>query len=321
MAIASAATPSPGHRVSFYDHPRHLVEDVTNFSVEGLLADEAVLLVLDPRHRAEVESALAAHGVDVDAAQERGDLAVLDAEATLDRILVDGLVDRGRLDALARDVVDGLGSAGRRVRTFGEMVAVLWERGHLAGAVELEAAWNRLLRDRPIELLCAYPVGSFAGADLSAAAAICDQHSDLVTPARYPHDARGDDPVSGEVRSHTFLPAPSAVAAVRRFVGETIRGWGGGDDAADDATLIASELATNALLHARSPFRVTLHRTDGTVRLDVEDASPTPPSQLSPGVEVTTGRGIAMVHAISQRWGTDIRADGKVVWAELAIPA
>ncbi len=321
MTFASAASPSPGHAVSFYDGVATFVEEVTNFAVEGLLCGEGVLLVVDHEHRDRITAGLALRGVDADEAQAKGDLVLLDATATIERIVVDGRLDTARLTHLAAEAVDELGLGDRRVRVFGEMVAMLWDRGHLAGAVELESAWNHLLQERPFLLMCAYAVDSFSSADLSAAAAICDQHAEVAAPSRYPHRGSEEQLGSLEVRSRTFLPASSAVAAVRRFVEETVRAWGGGDMAVDDAMLVASELATNALLHAGSPFRVTLRRAEGALRLDVEDASPTPPSRRSPGVDVTTGRGISMVHAIAQRWGTDVRADGKVVWAELAVSA
>lgn len=321
MTLASAAAPSPGHVVSFYDGTETFVEEVTNFAVEGLLVGEGVVLVVDGEHRDRIASGLALRGVDAGEAQARGDLVLVDAAATIERIVVDGRLDTERLAHLVAETVDQLQFGRRRVRVFGEMVAMLWDRGHLAGAVELEAAWNQLLHERSFQLMCAYAVDSFSSADLSAATAICDQHAEVAAPSRYPHRGGAEQLGSLTDRSRTFLPASSAVAAVRRFVEETVRAWGGSDVAVDDAMLVASELATNALLHAGSPFRVTLRRAGDTVRLDVEDASPTPPARRSPGVEVTTGRGISMVHAIARRWGTDVRSDGKVVWAELAVSA
>ena len=46
---------------------------------------------------------------------------------------------------------------GRPVRIFGEMVALLWERGLVLAAIELETYWNDLARKLPFDLFCAYP--------------------------------------------------------------------------------------------------------------------------------------------------------------------
>ena len=322
MSIAPAAEPSPNHGVSFYDDATALVEQVAGFALEGLLAGEAVLLVVTAERRAGLEEALDRHQGTGRAAVARGDLVWLDATSTEERVVIDDEPDPRRLDAVVGSVVEDLTRDGRPVRVFGEMVAMLWERGHVAGAIELESLWNEYVQGRPISLMCAYTLDSFAGADdLTAAAAICDQHSHVATPTRYPHRPEGVRLAELTDRSRTFLPAHSAVAAVRRFVEETVAAWGADSTVVDDATLVASELATNALLHAGSPFRVTLQRGEGSVRLHVRDTSPTPPTRRSPGVELTTGRGIAMVHAIAEEWGTEVRADGKVVWAELAVDA
>jgi hypothetical protein len=321
MTFAAEAEPAPLHGVTFYDDTATLVDEVTRFAADGLLGGEAVLLVVGAERRTHIEAALQLQGLRPEQAAARGDLAFLDADSTIEQVLLGGDPDAARLDAAVGTVVAELARDGRPVRVFGTMVAMLWERGHLAGAIQLEGLWNQVMVERPITLLCAYAVDSFTDAeDLAAAAAICRQHAHVVTPARYPHVGSSDAGAEPE-RSRTFLPAPPAVAAVRRFVEETVTAWGGDRPAVDDAMLVASELATNALLHAGSPFRVTLARSGGAVRLGVEDASPTLPEQRSPSVELTTGRGISMVNAIAQRWGTEARPGGKVVWAELATPA
>jgi anti-sigma regulatory factor (Ser/Thr protein kinase) len=84
----------------------------------------------------------------------------------------------------------------------------------------------------------------------------------------------------------------------------------------EDVRLVVSELATNAVGHARSPFTVTLAAENGSVWLKVEDESPTLPVRGDPDLMDMSGRGLMLVELLSQEWGTDISAQGmKSVWA------
>ncbi|MHB2023319.1 MAG: ATP-binding protein [Mycobacteriales bacterium] len=77
-------------------------------------------------------------------------------------------------------------------------------------------------------------------------------------------------------------------------------------------------MATNAVEHAGSPFRVVVHGLDGTVRIGVEDAQTAPPHLRQVGPHGLSGRGISVVAALARRWGYEPLPSGKVVWAELA---
>jgi anti-sigma regulatory factor (Ser/Thr protein kinase) len=107
------------------------------------------------------------------------------------------------------------------------------------------------------------------------------------------------------------------VPAVRRFVAGVLQLWREEATTAD-AELVASELATNAVLHADSPFRVSVDRSIGVVCIAIQDAVEGLAEQQPPSRDEMTGRGMAIVNALSRRWGCDALPAGKVVWAELA---
>lgn len=98
----------------------------------------------------------------------------------------------------------------------------------------------------------------------------------------------------------------------------------GREDLVDCAELGVSELVTNAILHGLPPFSVGVRGTRDHPRIEVHDASPTPPvSPTEPllGEEqdldeflTTFGRGLSMVCMASEAWGASIERDGKVVW-------
>lgn len=83
--------------------------------------------------------------------------------------------------------------------------------------------------------------------------------------------------------------------------------------------LVASELATNAMLHARTPFIVTLSELDGVVLLDIRDGSVSVPVRTRPQVEARGGRGTVLVELLSHEWGAGTDGSGsKSVWASFA---
>ena len=89
----------------------------------------------------------------------------------------------------------------------------------------------------------------------------------------------------------------------------------------DPVRLVASELATNALLHARTAFSVTLAALGETVLLTVGDDSALVPVRRAALATDQTGRGLEIVNVVSLDWGMT-HADGagsKAVWASFAI--
>jgi anti-sigma regulatory factor (Ser/Thr protein kinase) len=83
--------------------------------------------------------------------------------------------------------------------------------------------------------------------------------------------------------------------------------------------IVLSELATNAVIHAHTPFTVTLELADGELRVKVSDDSPRPPVPREAAPEEVGGRGLVAVAGLTDRWGSHRQGAGKVVWAELAV--
>lgn len=87
-------------------------------------------------------------------------------------------------------------------------------------------------------------------------------------------------------------------------------------DLVQDIRLVVSELATNALLHAQTPFVVTLSMTGGMVLLTLQDGSQLLPIQSAPSVTDLNGRGLMIVELLSHEWGISTDDGGsKSVWA------
>lgn len=113
----------------------------------------------------------------------------------------------------------------------------------------------------------------------------------------------------------SFPPDPNSAPEARRFVLEA--GWSEDPDLNLRLATIVSELVTNAILHARTPFMVTVNADDNMIRVDVADQSDVLPAKRAYGSLHPTGRGLHIVEAIADRWGVAPGPSGKTVWFEL----
>jgi anti-sigma regulatory factor (Ser/Thr protein kinase) len=84
----------------------------------------------------------------------------------------------------------------------------------------------------------------------------------------------------------------------------------------DNVCLVASELATNAVIHAQTQFTVRLSCVDGSVILSVRDGSTARVIRTEPHLLATSGRGLLLVDLLTHDWGTHADDHGwKTVWA------
>jgi anti-sigma regulatory factor (Ser/Thr protein kinase) len=122
------------------------------------------------------------------------------------------------------------------------------------------------------------------------------------------------------VRAHADLRLPHSDRAprlARAFVAERLQGWQL-DGMIETASLVVSEVVTNAVIHGRSDAELVLERTPTALRISVTDHGDGLTQRQKTG-RSDGGRGLLIVEALSSRWGTEPRDGGNCVWAELAI--
>jgi anti-sigma regulatory factor (Ser/Thr protein kinase) len=120
-----------------------------------------------------------------------------------------------------------------------------------------------------------------------------------------------------------LVPGLRAPRTARVFTGETLAAWDVDTGAVEAAQLVVSELVTNALLHAPESRAITLQllASDDSVQVRVSDEGMQSPSRQSPpdpksGIE--SGRGVWIVEAFTDDWGTEPdEHGGKTVWCEV----
>jgi len=148
----------------------------------------------------------------------------------------------------------------------------------------------------------------------------------------------------------TFEPVGRSVASARGFVRDTLQGWGF-SEVVDDAVVLASELVTNAVVHAGTAAEVLCLRHEHSVRVEVADRYPKRALPVFDGalyqeaadalddepadgrplgagyepnhtdLEREGGRGLLLCAALAARWGVDYTSTRKRVWFQLDLPA
>ncbi|MFD0552478.1 ATP-binding protein [Streptomyces rectiviolaceus] len=118
----------------------------------------------------------------------------------------------------------------------------------------------------------------------------------------------------------SFLAEPEEVAALRRIMRLHLNLWGL-PGLIDAAQLCVTELVTNVITHVGpgTPATLAVSMSGEYLRLEIHDPDTRVlPTLLSPGSDAETGRGVALVDAVADRWGVVLQSDLKVTWCELA---
>jgi hypothetical protein len=215
--LLAAAGPRD-HIVQLYQDQQFLNRAVCRFAAGAIANGEGVILVPTAAHWAAFRPRLEAEGVDVKAAQARGQLTVVDADELLPRFMKDAMPDAPVFLGLAGEVIaDARGEARYpKVRWWGEMVNVLWEQGNVAASMSLEDQFDRLAKQHEIAIFCSFVMDNFNS----------EVHSRLL-------------PRLGQNHSH-LIPVED-YARLERAVGDALRQTVG----ANDAQVLEQQLLSN----------------------------------------------------------------------------
>ena len=168
------------HLVQIYQDDGVFLDSLEGFVAGGLKSGDGVVVIATADHLAALEQRLVAAGVNLNLATLCDQYIGLTAQQTLAKFMIRGWPDDVLFEQVVTDLLRRAGKDGRRVRAFGEMVALLWKDGHTAATVRLEHLWHRMCHERGFSLFCAYPrVGFTQDADLSMKE-ICAAHSKVV---------------------------------------------------------------------------------------------------------------------------------------------
>lgn len=304
-AYSEPIHPSPGHLLLWGNGSLPQLERVSDKLAARLLAGERVLVAATAEHLVSMTERLRGGGVDSDRAVASGSLVLLDAGILATRLADAGPFAGELFQQLIATTVRNMAESGPGLTAYGEIVGVLWDRGMVTAALELESWWAELGNEVDFELTCGYPSESFAS-EADAFVEVCHLHGGALSPLG------GEDSVM-----RVFPAERSSARELRRLVAQAAPVYLE-TDGSDVAQLVASELAANAIVHARTPFVGAVERLTGRrLRVSVADLSPALPLMRDATREAESGRGLALVSSLASSWGTQPWGGGKIVWAEV----
>jgi signal transduction histidine kinase len=269
--------------VQFYESDDVLVDAVGAYLAAGLRSGEAAIVVATAAHRAGLAAYLAAAGLDLAVARTDGHYLALDAAETMAQFLVDGMPDPGRFTEVIGGLIAEAGAAGRRVRIFGEMVALLALDGNRAATTRLEALWNELQATRSFVLVCAYPIQDLGGepfADLVYQ--VCAEHSRVIPAESYAALTAADD----RDRAVTVLQQKARSLELALTAERAAR------DEAEAALRLRDEFLSIAAHELRTPLTTLSGRAELALRLAARagESVPAPVVQSLRAISGQTGK-------------------------------
>jgi anti-sigma regulatory factor (Ser/Thr protein kinase) len=110
---------------------------------------------------------------------------------------------------------------------------------------------------------------------------------------------------------------PDSTPAARAFLSRLLDGWGLPEEVIDDASLLATELLSNAVRHGAGTVTLRVEVEDGVVQVSVHDDAAGLPAVQETDQSSVGGRGLFIVQCVADQWGTDVGDPGKTVWFRL----
>src|SRR5579871_1889335 len=165
------------HIVEIYQSEGEFLENLAEFVAGGLANGEAAILIATPAHRDAVVSRLTSLHFDIAAFSARDQLILLDAEDVISRFVINDWPDEALFQREIGAVLQRAVARGRKVRAFGEMVALMWANGLCGATIQLEHLWTDLCRRLEFSLYCAYPKAGFTVDAMTDIARVRDLHS------------------------------------------------------------------------------------------------------------------------------------------------
>ncbi|HEY0062336.1 MAG TPA: MEDS domain-containing protein [Telluria sp.] len=149
------------HCVQIYENDTVFLAALEAYVAAGLQQGEAVILIATDAHLRLLEARLALVGFNIPAAMQSDQYIALDAATALTSFMDDGWPDEDRFHHFVCTLLARVRPRYPKVRAFGEMVALLWAKGHCGATIRLEHLWARLCQSEKFSLFCAYPRAGF----------------------------------------------------------------------------------------------------------------------------------------------------------------
>ncbi|MFL5763186.1 MAG: MEDS domain-containing protein [Bacteroidia bacterium] len=182
---------SQDHIVQVYENDDVLMDSLEGFICAGLEADEGIVIIATKEHVEALGTRLSGKGIDLLKYFRKKQFILLDAVETLSQFMVVGWPDENKFNTAVDEILSkARGNKNRKVRAYGEMVALLWAQGYTGATIQLENIWNRYCAKEQLCLFCAYPKNGFTQDVDRSIDHICFCHNKVIS---------GDRPSASEV--------------------------------------------------------------------------------------------------------------------------
>jgi hypothetical protein len=172
-------TPSE-HLVQIYASDDVFLDSLEGYIGGGIQKGDGVIVIATAAHLSALHHRLTARGFNLETARSRHQYISLDADEALATFMTKTGPDEELFESFVADLISRAGRDGRRVRAFGEMVALLWARGNSNAMLRLEELWEKLCHKEGLSLFCAYPKSNFTQDTETSIKEILATHSRVI---------------------------------------------------------------------------------------------------------------------------------------------
>lgn len=172
------------HVVQIYENDAVFLDSLTGFVGGGINAGDAVIVIATEAHLLALHNRLRSYALNVVSLIAEGRYIPLNAENTLAKFMINDWPDETLFMETVSGLIEKAGKHKRRIRAFGEMVALLWAQGNDGATIQLEHLWNKFCKKEQFCLFCAYPKAGFTKDMNTSILDICGCHSKVLDGAR-----------------------------------------------------------------------------------------------------------------------------------------
>ena len=168
------------HVVQIYENDKVFIDTLEGFIGSGILAGDSVIIIATKEHLKILEGRLMKQGFNIHSLSKSDRYITLDAKEALSNFIVNDWPDEILFIEFISKLIQRAQKNNSHVRAFGEMVALLWEKGFNGATVQLENLWNQLHKKDGFTLFCAYPRIGFTQDANDSMETICCSHTKVI---------------------------------------------------------------------------------------------------------------------------------------------
>jgi len=169
------------HVVQIYENDTVFLDALAGFVGGGINSGDCCIIIATDNHLKELEYRLTNYGIQVHDLVSEKRYFPLNAERILSKFMVNNWPDETLFNETVSRIIEQCEAGNRKIRAFGEMVALLWAEGHHGATVQLEHLWNKFCEKKAFCLFCAYPKSGFTKDINNSITHICGTHSKMIS--------------------------------------------------------------------------------------------------------------------------------------------